>query len=707
MVQKKYSYRFLSLILAATLLVSLALPAAPALAAPPPPGQPVTPRSANPPAGVAAAPLAAQATLTVTNINDSGAGSLRAAITAAAAGDTIVFNSSLAGQVIVLTSAQLDITKNLTIDGSALASRISISGNHAWRVFNLYNNASLTLKGVAVINGAASDGAGVAVAGGSTLNLTACLLSGNVASNFGGGVNNNGTLNMSGCTVTGNQGNWGGGVENRATLAITDTTFITNTASSGGAGAETYGGTVTVARSAFINNTVYDGGTIGSGGGFQSDPGTGNVLLTNVTFSGNRARGSADDGGGALMSYGGTLYLTNVTMMNNYSASHGGGISTYSGYPSTIYLKNSIIYGNTAGSSAAIDLFGPFISQDYNLIGSLTGATLTGSISHNITGQNPGLNTLANNSGSTSSFALLPGSLVTEFIPNGTNGCGSTLLEDQRRQPRPATYPDFTRGCDIGAFELQARETFSTTLSDGLSQTFGATLTSIQDRTGGTAPGLTTATRYAYPAASLSGGMMPFVVQISAAVASGLDINLSLCFTDYEASLNPLVDKTRLELYRNDGAAWQRIGFDSRTYDATTGVRCVTKNHVTDLSWWTLKDPNYPTAVTLAGFSATPGKGQIQLTWQTLMEIDTLGFNVYRSLSPDSGIRGQRLNEALIPATAVGSVLGETYEFTDDQVQPGVQYYYWLEVINLDDTQLFGPQSASQFIGLYLPVVRK
>ena len=279
------------------------------LAAPPPPDPPLAPRGANPQAGVLA-PLAVDATLTVTNTNDSGAGSLRAAIAAAAAGDTIVFDSSLAGQVIVLTSDQLDITKNLTIDGTALASRISISGNNARRVFNVSNNASLTLKGVAVINGAASDGAGLNVASGSTLNLSACLLSGNVASNFGGGVYNYGTLRVSGCTVSGNQAAWGGGIENRATLAITDTTFITNTATSGGAGAETYGGTVTVARSAFIDNSAYNGSTVGSGGGFQSDPGTGNVLLTNVTFSGNRARGSTDDGGGAIMSYGGTLYLT-------------------------------------------------------------------------------------------------------------------------------------------------------------------------------------------------------------------------------------------------------------------------------------------------------------------------------------------------------------------------------------------------------------
>ena len=48
-------------------------------------------------------------TLTVTNILDSGAGSLRAEIAAARAGDTIVFAPILDGQTITLTSGELDV----------------------------------------------------------------------------------------------------------------------------------------------------------------------------------------------------------------------------------------------------------------------------------------------------------------------------------------------------------------------------------------------------------------------------------------------------------------------------------------------------------------------------------------------------------------------------------------------------------------------
>lgn len=54
------------------------------------------------------------ATLTVTTNADSGVGSLRAQIAAASSGDTITFD---AGMTVTLTSGELVISKDLTIDG--------------------------------------------------------------------------------------------------------------------------------------------------------------------------------------------------------------------------------------------------------------------------------------------------------------------------------------------------------------------------------------------------------------------------------------------------------------------------------------------------------------------------------------------------------------------------------------------------------------
>src|SRR5438874_6712634 len=66
------------------------------------------------------------ATLTVSTLSDSGTGSLRAQTAAAAAGDTIVFQSGLSG-TIQMDSGQgeMVINKDLTILGPAGAASIT------------------------------------------------------------------------------------------------------------------------------------------------------------------------------------------------------------------------------------------------------------------------------------------------------------------------------------------------------------------------------------------------------------------------------------------------------------------------------------------------------------------------------------------------------------------------------------------------------
>ncbi len=74
--------------------------------------------------------------ITVTSNADSGIGSLREAISSAQPGDTIQFAPGLANQTITLTSGQLDINKNLIVDGSN-APGLTISGNDGYRVFDI------------------------------------------------------------------------------------------------------------------------------------------------------------------------------------------------------------------------------------------------------------------------------------------------------------------------------------------------------------------------------------------------------------------------------------------------------------------------------------------------------------------------------------------------------------------------------------------
>ena len=67
------------------------------------------------------------AIVTVTSAADSGPGSLRTAIAGANPGDYIDFAVALAGQTIHLTSGELSIGKNLTIDASGFGEPLVIN----------------------------------------------------------------------------------------------------------------------------------------------------------------------------------------------------------------------------------------------------------------------------------------------------------------------------------------------------------------------------------------------------------------------------------------------------------------------------------------------------------------------------------------------------------------------------------------------------
>lgn len=98
------------------------------------------------------------ATITVTNTNDSGAGSLRQAVIGAASGDTILFAAGLSGQTITLTTGEIAINKSLTIGSNV---PITISGNNASRVFNISNSGTVTLTGLTIRDGASTSGGGI------------------------------------------------------------------------------------------------------------------------------------------------------------------------------------------------------------------------------------------------------------------------------------------------------------------------------------------------------------------------------------------------------------------------------------------------------------------------------------------------------------------------------------------------------------------
>lgn len=96
------------------------------------------------------------ATLTVANGNDSGAGSLRQAIADAAADDVIGFSGEVT--TVTLTSAALEITKNLTIDGGESGIIVTRTGNTGLCIFNISGNeVRVKINKLQIINGTAAN----------------------------------------------------------------------------------------------------------------------------------------------------------------------------------------------------------------------------------------------------------------------------------------------------------------------------------------------------------------------------------------------------------------------------------------------------------------------------------------------------------------------------------------------------------------------
>ena len=313
---------------------------------------------------LAATSVTAQsAVLTVTNTQDSGAGSLRDTIAVASAGDTIQFDAALNGQTITLTSAQILIDKNLTINGPGAdkltVQRSTANGTPAFRIFDIsldnFSGGSVTLTGLTLANGNASQGGGGVSFSGTVLTIANCVVSGNSAT-YGGGIYGSygfgqPRVNITNSVISGNRAENGGAIyidyfagsyfSGPARLAMTNSTISGNVATSLGGGLYNRGSSVITNSTISANVATMD--AAGGGGGIYNE---GNLAITNSTISGN----SASLGGGIknvqihYFYYPGTSNITSSTISGN-SASEGGGIYSFSS--ATLRPRNSIIARNT------------------------------------------------------------------------------------------------------------------------------------------------------------------------------------------------------------------------------------------------------------------------------------------------------------------------------------------------------------------------
>jgi hypothetical protein len=451
----------------------------------------------------------------VLNTNDNGPGSLRQILAdvSPADVDTVMFAPNVTN-TITLTSGELALSSSVNIAGPGV-SLLAVSGNNSSTVFDILSG-NISISGMTIRNGRAAgsggnteqngfDGRGGGIFNQGALALTGCIIvsnsvvggqggptdsntAGNGAAGLGGGICSIGSLSLTDCVIgynmavggAGGQAGTGfaGGAGNAeggglcsigSTLSLTRCSFLADTATGGvgglatvggspGNGGQGYGGALYTDGVTTVTNCTFSGSSAlagtggggsgsGEGGGIWSDL---NLTLFGCTVASNTAAGSSFDFGGGIYDQGTNLLIRCSTITGN-RAEYGGGLDSAG---SAADLGDTILAGNSiAPGGDGPDGEGTIFSSDYNLIQSTSGATITGTTTHNILGQNPLLGPLQDNGGPAFTMALLPGS------PAIDKGKSFGATTDQRGGPRIFDFPVIANavggdGSDIGAFEL-------------------------------------------------------------------------------------------------------------------------------------------------------------------------------------------------------------------------------------------------------------
>ncbi|MEO8459596.1 MAG: choice-of-anchor Q domain-containing protein [Dokdonella sp.] len=339
----------------------------------------------------------------VTTASDSGAGSLRAAMTSATSGDRITFDPVLFGtpQTIELLTLLPNINVSMAIEGPG-ANLLTVRRSDTAAEFRIF-----TVPG---------SGTNVAISG--------MTISNGSSGGNGGGIRSTGSLTLSRVVVSGNHASGGGGVFSNSDAFVFASSITGNTADV-------------------------------QGGGLSHEAGDGSVLrVVDSTISGNKA---ADHGGIIYYAFSGSssvLEVSNSTIAYN-SGTNSGGVSTIAedpGTTTTTTLRNTIIANNSPNNVNTVSSAGGVattVSSGYNLSDNWGALTL---LSTDVTGD-ARLGPLAPQGGSTPTHLLLGGSAALD------KGNRSGAASDQRNAPRAFDVASITNGSDssdIGAVEMQA-----------------------------------------------------------------------------------------------------------------------------------------------------------------------------------------------------------------------------------------------------------
>lgn len=316
------------------------------------------------------------------------------------------------------------------------------------------NNWTHHPTGYIANGGGIINGPGPTLGTNATVNIIHSIISNNISSSegdldlksFGGGISNNATMTVSKSTVTENTALNAGGIINGGTGKMT----ITNSTISNNKAKFDTGGIDNENQMSILNSTI-SGNIAGYncsgaecdrafvGGIINWNDGT--LTIDNTTISGNQSL----KGGGGVLNGKGIATISSSTIVRN-TGELGAGIAG----SDPLTIKNSIVAENIPGPLGG-GLSGKIVSQGYNLFQDTNKAYLSGDLTGNLVGIDPGIEDLLLNEGYTATHALSLGSPAKNTANPG--GCldsnGQLLQTDQRGYPRT----QFGR-CDIGAFEV-------------------------------------------------------------------------------------------------------------------------------------------------------------------------------------------------------------------------------------------------------------
>ena len=268
-------------------------------------------------------------------------------------------------------------TARTTIAGPGEA-YLSISGQHKTNIFHVFQNAEVTISGLALVDGKEALGGAISNAG--SLNLVQCSLSDNVASfgrgstGSGGAIYNSGSVDLRDCNLTLNKAQQhGGAIENSSDGSVVMSGCLISqnkVEDQSGAGIFNTLGKVEATQCDFKNNDAYNhGGTIyrafglvtldacsvannkgEDGGGIYNNTHS-TLIVVNSVLQDNTATGGFHLARGAGLANWGNATLNNCTITKNIADNSGGGIYQRNG---TIEMNYCTISNNEGSDGAGI-----------------------------------------------------------------------------------------------------------------------------------------------------------------------------------------------------------------------------------------------------------------------------------------------------------------------------------------------------------------